>query len=116
MYTKRITASCLLASVLVLLIDYITGRDIRFPILYVVPAGMAAWKNQKAQGYVIAVVLPLMRIAFHFPWKETQSLYLSTVNAIIAVSALILYVYLIDRTASQTRELEKEVRHGWIFA
>ncbi len=109
-YAKRTTACCVVAAVIVLLVDYLSGKAIRFPILYILPAGLAAWRNQKALAYLIAVFLPLMRIVFHFSWHETQSLSLTHVNALLVASALMFYVYLIDRTAGQTRQLQKKVK------
>ncbi|MFZ0614125.1 MAG: hypothetical protein WAM73_17925 [Desulfobacterales bacterium] len=109
-YAKRTTAWCVVVALIVLLVDYLSGKAIRFPILYILPAGMAAWRNKKTLAYLIAIFLPLMRIVFHFLWHETQSLYLAHVNALLIVSALIFYVYLIDRTADQTRQLQKKVK------
>ena len=109
LYRQRTIVLCLLAAVIVLVIDYITGKHIEFPIAYALPVGMAAWREQKGAAYVMAVLLPLARVVFHFPWHETQSLSLAVVNALITELALILYAYLIDRTAWQTRALEKKV-------
>jgi hypothetical protein len=99
-----------LAAVIVLVIDYITGKPIQFPIAYALPVGMAAWREQKATAYVIAILMPLARVGFHFPWHETQSLSVAVLNAPISILALILYAYLVDRIAWQTRALEKKVR------
>jgi len=110
LYGQRTTVSCLLASVIVLVIDYITGKHIEFPIAYALPVGMAAWREQKGTAYVIAILLPLARVGFHFPWHEAQSLSMAVLNAPITVLALILYAVLVDRTAWQTRALEKKVR------
>ena len=110
LYKQRTTVSCLLAATIVLVIDYITGRLIQFPIAYVLPVGMAAWREQKPTAYAMAIFLPFARVWFHFPWHETQSLSVAVLNALIAVLALILYAYLVDRIAWQTRSLEKKVR------
>jgi hypothetical protein len=110
LYKQWATISCLLVAAIVLMIDYTTGRLIRFPIAYVLPVGMAAWREQKPTAYAMAILLPLARVGFHFPWHETQMLSVVVLNASIIASALILYAYLVDRTAWQTRELEKKVR------
>jgi hypothetical protein len=109
LYRQRTIISCILVAVIVLIIDYFTGKFIRFPITYVIPVGLAAWRNKKVTAYTIAVLLPLARLWFQFPWYETQSLYESAINASVRVSALVLYAYLVDRTAWQTRALEKKV-------
>jgi len=110
LYRQRTVVSCILVAVIIIGIDYITGKAIQFPLLYVVPVGMAAWRDQKGTAYTIAILLPLLRIGFHFPWHETQSLSLAALNASIRVLALIFYAYLLDRIAWQTRALEKKVR------
>jgi hypothetical protein len=45
LYRQRTGVSCLLAAVIVLVIDYITGKPIQFPIAYALPVGMAAWRE-----------------------------------------------------------------------
>jgi hypothetical protein len=105
LYKQWATISCLLVAAIVLMIDYTTGRLIRFPIAYVLPVGMAAWREQKPTAYAMAILLPLARVGFHFPWHETQMLSVVVLNASITASALVLYAYLVDRTAWQTREL-----------
>lgn len=106
----KINVLCILIGAIVLVIDYITGRHIQFPITYIIPVGLAAWQTQKTTAYAIAIILPLMRVVFHFPWHETQSLYVAVLNALIDMVSLIFYAYLIDRSAWQTRALEKKVR------
>jgi len=109
-YRERTTLVCLLAALGVLAIDYFTGRSIQFPILYVLPVGMAAWQEKKDLARAMAVVLPFARVVFHFPWHETQALSVAAFNASIAIVALALYASLVYRIAWQTRSLEKEVK------
>ncbi|MDD2390205.1 MAG: hypothetical protein PHP23_10790 [Desulfobacterales bacterium] len=109
MYNKRPAVYCIGVAALVLVIDYITGKSVQFPILYILPAAMAAWSNQNATAYALAILLPLARLAFYFPWHETQSLHMAAANSLIRILALIVYVYLFSRTSYQTSELKKEV-------
>lgn len=110
LYREKTNVSCLLATGIVLAIDYITGRAIQFPITYVLPVGMAAWREQRPVAYAIAILMPIARLGFHFLWHEPQPFSVAALNASIAVSALILYAYLVDRIAWQTRVLEKKVK------
>ena len=100
---------CLLLALIVLVIDYITGQHIQFPIVYIIPVGLAAWRN-KTTAYALAILLPLVRIGFHFPWQETHALFVAAINSSIAMLSLMFFVYLIDRTAWQTSELKKKVK------
>jgi hypothetical protein len=96
-------------ALVVLVIDFYTGKNIRFPILYIIPVGIAAWYNQKTVAYSLAVLLSLARFGFHVPWQETDSLSSSGINTGVRISTLALYAYLVDRTSWQTRELKKRV-------
>jgi len=109
-YEKWTMASCLAAAVGVLVVDYATGKSVQFPILYILPVGMAAWSNKKVTAYAIAFLLPLARVLFHFPWAEMQTMSVAVVNAVIRILVLGIFVYLLDRTALQTRELQKKVK------
>ena len=100
----------ILSAVGVMAIDYITGKNIEFPVVYALPVGIAAWRNHKPLAYFLAVLLPLARVGFHYPWDEIQSIHAALLNSPITVFSLILYAYLIHRTAWQTRELQKEVK------
>lgn len=110
LYRQRTVVFCLFVAVLTLAIDYITGKHIQFPIVYVLPVGMAAWRRQMTAAYAIAIFAPLARVGFHLLWHDTESLPVAFLNAPITMSALIFYSYLVDRVAWQTSELEKEIR------
>lgn len=100
----------IMIALVVLVIDFYTGKNIRFPILYIIPVGIAAWYNQKTMAYILAVFLSLSRFGFHIPWQEMDSLSSAGINTGIRISALVLYAYLVDRTSWQTRELKKRVK------
>lgn len=97
-------------ALIVLVVDFYTGKHIRFPILYIIPVGIAAWYNQKTMAYSLAVFLSLARFGFHIPWQETDSLFSASINTGVRIFALVLYAYLVDRTSWQTRELKKRVK------
>jgi len=106
----NINSFCIMIALVVLVIDFYSGKNIRFPILYIIPVGIAAWYNQKTVAYSLAVVLSLARFAFNVPWQETDSLFSSGINTGVRIFSLAIYAYLVDRTSWQTRELKKRVR------
>jgi len=108
-YKKRPGPLCLLVALMVLVIDYITGKNIEFPIGYVFPVGMAAWENKKNTAYTLSVLLPLARVGFLFSWNEMQLLSVAVFNTPITIMALGFYAYLLDKIAMQKKELEIEV-------
>lgn len=101
---------CFIIALVVLVVDFYTGKYIRFPILYIIPVGIAAWYNQKTMAYGLAVFLSLARFGFHVPWHETESLFSAGINACVRISTLAIYAYLVDRTSWQTRELKNRVK------
>lgn len=60
-YEGNIRLVCLLAAGIVLFLDFITGVYIRFPVVYILPVGMAAWKKDEIFSYILAIMLPLVR-------------------------------------------------------
>ncbi|MBF0257250.1 MAG: hypothetical protein HQK62_00190 [Desulfamplus sp.] len=110
LYIKRTVLCCILVAFAVLLIDYITGRHIEFPIAYALPVGMSAWRQKRGLAYAMAILLPMVRVGFYFPWNAIQFIYTALLNAPVTVLVLMIYAYLIDRTAWQTEELEKEIK------
>ena len=109
-YDKHPKAAAVLADGIVLLIDYLTGKYVQFPILYAIPVGLAAWKLKNFAACLLAILLPIVRIYFHYPWNETLSIPATTANATIRIVALLIYAYLIHRTAWQTKALETKFK------
>ncbi|MEI6149423.1 MAG: phosphoenolpyruvate--protein phosphotransferase [bacterium] len=99
----------MLLAIIVLWIDFNTGTEIQFPLIYVVPVAMAAWQRQRILSYVMAMALPILRIGYDFPWHTKASLSIAAVNALVEISSMILYAYLAGRTAAQTGRLKKTV-------
>ena len=102
--------SSLLLAALVLWLDVITGRDIQFPLVYVLPVGLAAWRGDSPFACLLGVVLPILRIGFEFPWETEASIAIAGLNAVIEISAMLLYVVLIGRIRARTTGLQATVR------
>jgi len=109
-YDKRPDIVSIVFAFIVVFIDYVTGQHIDFPILYGIPVALAAWKSQKNMAYAISVLLPLIRLAFLYHWSEIQPLIFALTNVAIIMFSLLLYAYLIQRTAWQTLKLKNEVK------
>ena len=99
----------ILLGVATLLLDFFTGPFLQFPILFVVPVGLAAWYCGTGTAYTLAVLLPMGRLAIAV-WVDQPSPYSYIIaNALVRIVVLILFAYLISRTAKQTRELKLKV-------
>ncbi|SHO53028.1 hypothetical protein [Desulfopila aestuarii] len=109
-YDKRPDITGIVSAFIVVFIDYITGRQIDFPILYGLPIALSAWKLRKNMAYALSVFLPLIRLAFLYHWSEIQPFVVTFTNISIIMFSLLLYAYLIQRTAWQTQKLKKKVK------
>jgi hypothetical protein len=99
-----------LVAFVILEIDYMAFSLVQFPATYVLPIGMAAWRN-KVAAYTLSVLMPLCRFGFHFAWHSTRSVPpLLALNLSIVALSLLFYTYLIDRIARQTAQLERKVK------
>jgi hypothetical protein len=93
-----------------LVIDYISGPLIQFPILYLAPVALASWHSGRRWGMALACVMPVVRIGFMIRWDEPWSMTEAAVNAAIRIAVLIGFALLFDRVAAQTRILAHQVR------
>jgi len=109
-YAKWTSAWCIGIALAILAVDYATGKAVQFPILYILPVGLAAWSNKRVTAYGLTILLPLARILFNFPWMKLQTMPVAVLNSVIRIAVLGVFAYLLDRTASQTRELQKKVK------
>jgi hypothetical protein len=89
--------------------DYLLGPYIAFPFMYVIPVAVSAWFCRPFYTYFLAIIQPLIRLGFPFsrqtPWNTADAV----INTAIRVAVLILFAYLISRTARQTREQARRV-------
>ena len=90
-----------------LCIDIVTGPEIQFPLIYVLPVGLAAWRSQRYLAYGLAMTLPVLRIGLEFPWGTDASLVIADINAGIEIAAMLLYAYLVGEVTARTRGLSK---------
>ena len=109
---KQVIAAlvAVLLSAAVLVVDYITGPYIQFPVLFLFPVMIAGWYIGRVSSVAFALTLPLIRAGFNSywqgPWTHTQI----AVNTMVRIGVLAIFGWLVARTARQTRELQSEVR------
>ena len=109
-YARRPALICSVLAVLVLAVDYGTGRSVQFPIVYAIPIGLAAWKQLRWPAYFGAVLLPALRLLFHLSWQDAGPRLVDLLNFPITALSLSLYAYLVLRTSRQTQALERQLR------
>jgi hypothetical protein len=94
---------------LCLALDFLIGPYIIFPITFIIPVAVSAWFCRPYYAYSLAVIQPLVRLGFAFDWQPPWSFSISIINTAIRIAVLVLFAYLIHRTARQTRELARRV-------
>ena len=109
LYERKTRLVCLSTSLVVLLVDFFTGIQVRFPLVFVLPVGLAAWKKEKILSYTLAVSLPLARWGFHFVWRDPELFSSVMINMSVNISALCIYAYLLNIVAHQKSALEKRL-------
>ena len=105
---KYANLSIICLTVAALWIDFITSREIQFPLVYVIPVALAAWRKQRILAYVMAVMLPVLRIGFEFQWNTNEFAFVG-INALIEIAAMLFYAYLVGRIAAQTTQLKNTI-------
>ena len=101
--------SWLTLAALILVADYLTGPFIQFPILYLIPIGLASWYSGRGHGLAFALVMPLVRLSFSTVWPVPWTLTEAGINAAIRIIVFSGFAYLIDRVVTYKHELEKEL-------
>ncbi|MCB9098036.1 MAG: hypothetical protein H6632_00740 [Anaerolineales bacterium] len=101
---------CLFLALIVLVTDYLTGPLIQFPVLYVVPVGLASWYSGRRWGYFFAVTLALVRLCYFTIWDTPWGISVTIINTLIRIIVFSGYVYLVDKVGTQHRALEKKVQ------
>ena len=94
---------------LCLALDFLVGPYIIFPITFIIPVAVSAWFCRSHYAYFLAIAQPLVRLGFAFDWQPPWGISISIINTVIRVAILVLFAYLISRTARQTRELARRV-------
>ncbi len=107
--TRNPAAVCMLLTFITLSVDFVTGREIRFPLLYVLPIAVTAWLGRKALAYALSISLPLVRVVFENLWQAPESFRMESLNSTIEAFALSLYVYLVSRQAGRTTQMKSTI-------
>lgn len=89
-------------------LDYMTGRQIRFPALLLLPLSLVAWRYGLGWGLAFAGFLQIPRLIFLAQWHEAFNSY-HVANAAIRLLTFAFVAALVAIVARQQRELKKEV-------
>ena len=99
-----------LLSLLSIVVDYISGPLIQFPIVFLVPVAIASWYNGKFWGLFLSLSLPLVRMAFTFYWTVPWTIWETSGNTLIRMIVFSLFAILIKRVTLEHQRLKQEVK------
>jgi len=105
----RHSAAYMAISSAILLLDWLTGPFLQFPILFVVPVALSAWFVPTRLTYALAMVLPLGRLAIAALGDSTTPFVYSAANCLTRIAVITFIAYLVRRVARQTKMLEARI-------
>ncbi len=106
---KYPSTTCVILSVVTLFFDFVTGRDIHFPLLFALPVSLAAWMGRRKLAYILSVLLPVMRVTYEVLWPNPERLLIEGTNAAVEVLALALYVFFVGRKGVESRQMKQTI-------
>jgi len=106
---KLLIVYWILLSLGVIVLDYLSGPFIYFPILFLFPIVLATWFNGVRWGLVFACCLSSVRLFFSFVWPAPWSTLETLVNTGIRLIIFSVAVLLVDREVKR-RALSEEVK------
>ena len=98
-------------ALLIVLVDYLTGRAVPVPAIYSVPVAVAAWYSGRAAGLLLAFMLPLSHLALVlWVWPPgPASVEAESLTAIVRVCTFTLLALLMFRLCEHERALERNL-------
>jgi hypothetical protein len=98
-------ASWLGAACAVLVVDYITGPDIQFPVAAILPVALAAWHRGVRWALPFALGQPVAHFACNFFWDTSWSTAPLVANLLIRVAVLGGFSWVVAFAAEQKRRV-----------
>jgi hypothetical protein len=95
--TFRHPAGWIAWSLLFLILDFISGPLVQFPITFVIPVVLAAWNGKLRWALGFAVVLGAARLGFYGIWDAEWLSLVSLTNAAIRIAVLAIVAVFVSR-------------------
>jgi hypothetical protein len=90
----------------ILMVEYLTGPYVQVAILFVFPVALATWSYGRIWGFLVAVILPLLRLPFfYYLWHVPVSWSYELIDTAIKVLVLLALAWVVDFIARQRREI-----------
>ncbi len=87
---KLLSLIWFILALLCLGINYISGPQIQFSILFVLPVLLSSWYNGKYWGYIYAITLPLVQFYFFVDWQVGLTLAIVAMKTMVRILVLLI--------------------------
>jgi hypothetical protein len=92
-------------------IDYLTGPNTQFPVVYMIPVGLAAWYSGRRPALLLAIAMPLVHVWWLAAlWKQVESMPVLMTLTAIRGAVIIAVALWVVRLAEHERELDRHVQ------
>ncbi|HOP62019.1 MAG TPA: hypothetical protein PK358_06055 [Spirochaetota bacterium] len=97
-------------AIMFLYFDYITGVEIQFPVLFILPVLLITWYNNLYWGIALSVFLPLSSVYYICAWKTHPPAFIA-INVIIRMAIILFIAYLLSLVKKQQQELSERINN-----
>jgi len=94
-----VNAAICLLTIVVLVIDHLTGSLFHFPLTFFLPIGLSTWWYGRRLGAIVTGILMLAYLGYRPspPWGEWWGLIDHLGNGMVMMMVFLLFVYLLDQ-------------------
>jgi hypothetical protein len=93
-------------SVLLLILDFVLGPRVQFPITFVIPVMLAAWHQRLRWALGLAVALCVGRLASHLLWTVDLPTLIVGMNTAIRIAVLSIVAVFVSRYRAAEQRVE----------
>ena len=99
----------ILLAIIILYLDYITGPEIQFPVLFILPVILVTCYKNIYWGVTLSVLLPVVSTYYIYLWNDKQEAVYIIINVVIRISMFSFISFLISVVARQKKALSERV-------
>jgi hypothetical protein len=91
-------------------LDYLTGLNTQFPVLYVLPVSVAAWYSGLGPALMISIGMPLFHIALLLFWWQPADLFGAIAATVFRGTVISVMALWFARLSEHERALQQHTR------
>lgn len=103
---KHLSFVWVVMSLVIVVADYLTGPEITFPVLFILPVALSTWFSGKWWGVCLSLILPITRLSLLYGTEFSGAFWVILVNNGIRMTVLISLALLIDHLVRSRKKVE----------